>query len=254
MEEERKFYSQRVILIATFLGSPAAAGILIRRNFLSLGKEKQGFNALIIGIISTILLFVVLFLLPEPIIDKIPNVLIPLMYTGIIYFIVEKTQGEALREHQENNNLFYSVWRSVAIGFACSIVLLSGIFIYAYYASEDWNTTEYDAGIEKISKNEQEAMRLFDMLDKNPKEDIVHFIEQTGIPRWQESIEILNDLNNIENIPEEYKQQNKLLLEYCKLRIESYNLLLKSVQEETLEYDDEIIEKHIRIEQIIDRL
>ena len=102
MEENKKLYSQRAIGIATYFGGPLAAGILIRKNFINLNKERQGLNALIIGIISTFILFAGIFSIPENIIDKIPNALIPLVYTGIIYLIVEAIQGKDLKEFKEN--------------------------------------------------------------------------------------------------------------------------------------------------------
>lgn len=40
-----KFYSLRSISIATFLGGPIAAGILIRRNFLNQNDDKKAVNS-----------------------------------------------------------------------------------------------------------------------------------------------------------------------------------------------------------------
>jgi len=53
MEENKKFYSQRAISISTYFGGSLSAGILIRENYRSLGKDKKGIYALIIGIITT---------------------------------------------------------------------------------------------------------------------------------------------------------------------------------------------------------
>ena len=49
-----KFYSPKSIGLATFLGGPLAAGYLARENFLALDDPKSGNNALILGVISTI--------------------------------------------------------------------------------------------------------------------------------------------------------------------------------------------------------
>jgi hypothetical protein len=249
-----KLYSQRAIAIATYFGGPLAAGILIRKNFINLGKEKQGLNALIIGILSTLLIFYGIFQIPESILDKIPNALIPLIYTGIIYLIVENLQGQELNKHKEENNEFYSNWKATGIGAICSVILIGGIFAYAYFSPADWDVDKYDSGLKKYNKNEQVAMKLFDMLDRNSKNEIVLFIEKTGIPKWKECIEILNEMNSIENIPQEFQKQNQLLLEYCKLRIEAYELISKAVFNETSEYDEEIINRNNRIDEIINEL
>lgn len=254
MEENKKFYSQKAIAIATYLGGPLAAGILIRKNCLNLDKEKQGINALMIGIISTILIFVGIFSIPEDIIDKVPNAMIPLIYTGIIYLIVEKIQGDELKLHKENNGEFYSGWKAAGIGAVSLVIILGGIFGYVYFEPYDWDVDRYDAKLESFNNNEEDAMQLFDILDNNSKHEIVYFIENTGIPKWKENVVILKDMSEIENIPEEFQKQNKLLLEYSELRIEAYELIGKAVLNETSEYDEEIIKRHTRIDEIIDEL
>lgn len=138
MDEKLRLYSQKAIAIATFLGGPLAAGVLIRKNALNLGREKEGLAALIIGIVSTVLLFWGLFQIPEAIIDKIPNFLIPAVYMGIIYLIVEKMHGQILKKHQEENNEFYSNWNAAGIGFVCAIVLCAGFFAYIFLAPESF--------------------------------------------------------------------------------------------------------------------
>jgi hypothetical protein len=249
MEEKIKLYSQTAMAIATYLGGPLAAGILIRRNSLNLGREREGLMALIIGTVSTIFLFWGIFQIPEPILDKIPNVLIPAVYTAIIYMIVEKMHGEMLKKYE-----FYSLWRALGIGTACGVIVAGGIFAYIYYAPEAWDVKTYDSGLKKIESNESEALKLFDMLNSGSKNEVVHFIEQTGIPKWKENIEILNKMSGIENIPEEYQRQNKLLVEYSNLRIEAYELMLKAILNETSEYDEEILKRHTRIKEILKEL
>jgi hypothetical protein len=80
-----KLYSSKAISGATFLGGPLVAGYLIGENFKALDKPNEGRNSLIIGIISTIILFGGIFMVPENMIDKIPTQLIPIVYTGIIW-------------------------------------------------------------------------------------------------------------------------------------------------------------------------
>ena len=96
--ENRKFYSQNAIAFAAYLGGPLAAGLLVRKNALNLGKKNQALGSLIIGIISTILLLVFVFQIPEDIIEKIPKPVIPAIYTGIIALVVELMHGEILKK------------------------------------------------------------------------------------------------------------------------------------------------------------
>lgn len=252
-ENNTKLYSHTGIAIATYFGGPLAAGVLVRKNSINLGKKRQGLYALIIGIVSTILLFIGIFQIPENIIDKVPNAIIPFVYTGIIYLIVEKIHGDKLKKQKQEGE-FYSNWKATGIGLVCSVILVGGIFAFAYFQPQDWDADKYDTGIEQYNNNEAIAMKLFDMLDNNSQQEIAYFIEHTGIPKWKESIQIMNEINSIENIPVEFQKQNRLLLEYSQLRIEAYELISKAVLEETSEYDSEIIQRHTRIDKIISQL
>ena len=256
MGKKIKYYSNNAISIATYLGGPLAAGILIRKNFLNLGKEKEGLIALIVGVVSTILLFWGIFQIPEHIIDKIPNPLIPLVYTGIICLIVEKMHGNILRKHKAEKNEFYSNWRATGVGLICMVILLGGIFAYAYYAPEDWDTKTYNSELKKYKSNEKEIFELSNILDTNSKHEFVQFLEQTGIPKSKENIEILNKMSNIENIPEEYQKQNKLLFESNKLCLEVYELTLKYLLDEISESEfiDETTRKNARLNEIPEEL
>ena len=44
--KDLKFYSQKSISIATFIGGPLAAGYLIRENYLELNKPNTAMRAL----------------------------------------------------------------------------------------------------------------------------------------------------------------------------------------------------------------
>lgn len=60
----------------------------------------------IISIIVTILLFGVVFLIPEDI--NIPNQLIPIVYTAIAYGIFHKIQSEKAAQHVISGGLIHS--------------------------------------------------------------------------------------------------------------------------------------------------
>jgi len=248
-----QLYSQKAIALATYFGGPLAAGILIRRNFLNLGNERLGLRAIIAGVVGTILLFWGLFQIPESIMDKIPNPLIPAIYTGIIYLIVEKLQGSILDRHKEEKNLFYSNWKAAGIGLICGIIIIVPIFTHAFFA-DNWDAAAYKAGLEKYRDNESEALKLYDMLNNNSKHSVVSFIEQTGIPKWKNNIEILNEMSGIKNMPKELKKKTELLLEYSKLRLESYELISKAVLNETAKYNIEIYKNTARIQGILKEL
>lgn len=130
MEENLKLYSKKAITIATFFGGPLVAGILIRRNYLNLGEERKAINSLLIGIFSTVLLIVGILMIPENIIDYIPNILFPAIYTGIVNLIVKKNQGDNLKSHLENNGEFYSGWKAAGISIFSAIIIVAIAFVF----------------------------------------------------------------------------------------------------------------------------
>lgn len=199
-------------------------------------------------------MFAGIFSIPDEIIDKIPNSLIPLIYTGAIYLIVESIQGKDLKEFKENNGTFYSGWNAAGIGLLSGILIAAGIFGFIFLQEEDWDIDSYNSKIELHTANEEQAMKLFEMLDSAPKSQITQFIKDTGIPKWEENLTVLSSIDQIENVPEEYRTQVNLLKEYTELRIEAYELISKAVQAESSEYDEEIIKCHNRIDEIISQL
>lgn len=253
-KETIKLYSQTAISIATYFGGPLAAGILTRRNFINLGKEQLGKNALIIGIISTMLLFVGIFSIPQNIIDKIPNIIIPLFYTIIINLVVDKYQGSNLKEHKQKNRPFYSVWKATGIGIICMLILLGGIFSYAFLSPEDFDTKKYDNGIAEFNKNEEEALQLFVIIENSDAEKVISHIDSIGLPAWERNLKLLEELDNIEGLYDQFKKQNETLRQYTKLRMKSFALIRKAIIENTNKYDKEIDDLNRNIDKTLTKL
>ena len=77
----QKIYKDKEIYVGTFLGGPLVAGYLMANNFKVFGESNKGKRTWMYTIITTIVIFGGIFLIPN--IDKIPNQIIPLIYTGI---------------------------------------------------------------------------------------------------------------------------------------------------------------------------
>jgi hypothetical protein len=249
-----QLYSTKSISIATFIGGPLAASILLRKNYINLGKEKNGKLSLIIGIISTILLLVLMFIIPEDVIDKIPSTIIPAIYTVIIYFIIERLIGKELKSHKESKNNFYSGWKAAGIGAISAVVLLAAVFAYVFLGPQDFYVDKYDQGLIEFQENELIALELYEIPDAAKPQVVVDFIADKGIPAWEKNIEILDELDKIEGLTKEYIVQNRHLREYCELRIELYKLIEKSVREDTDAYDQQIFNLNFKIDQVLNKL
>lgn len=249
-----KFYSKNAIGIATFLGGPLAAGYVIRENYLSLNKPDEAKKSLLFGIIATVLLFTGIFIIPENIIEKVPNQLFPLIYTAIIFIIVEKIHGPILSQHKENGNDFHSAWKAAGIGFISLIILLVVIFgsIYLYPESEELE--KYDTELELFTKNEEQTLLFYDHLNSKPRNSLIQELDNIAIPKWKENIKILKASSEIANLPTEILEQNKVLLKYSELRLEAFELFKKAISEDNDQYADELDLLHLEIEKQLNKL
>lgn len=252
--ENIKLYSSKAISGATFLGGPLAAGYLISENFKALNKPNDGRKSLIIGIVTTIILFGGIFMLPEQIIDKIPRQLIPLIYTGIIWGIVEWKQGDILKAHKENNNTFFSGWRAAGIGLISLLIIGIGIFGYAYLESNNPAYEIYDTKIAEFSKNENESLSFYDNIEFKSNSTLLSELDNKVIPKWERNIKLINELENIDGLPSDLSDQNKTLLKYSQLRLEAFLLIKKAISEDTDKYDSQLNMLNIKIENELKKL
>ena len=251
---ENKLYSIKAIAGATFLGGPLAAGYMISENFKALHAPEKARTALILGIIFTLVLFGGLFMIPEHIIDRVPKQLIPIAYTAIILGIVEWKQGDDLKRHKENDAPFYSGWRAAGIGLISLVILFLGIFTYILIESSNPAYDIYDTKIEMFSKNETESLAFYEGIESKTDATILQELNTLVIPKWEENVDIVENLISIEGLPSDIQDQNKALLEYSELRLENFILIKKTIEEDTDKYDADLNILNTKIEAILNLL
>lgn len=249
-----KFFSQRAIGIATFLGGPLAAGYLVRENYLALNKSDEAQKAFLYGLLATVAVFGFIFMMPESIMEKVPNQIIPIIYTAIIYYIVDYTQGDILKLHKELGNEFYSGWKAARVGFVSLLLLFTVIFGYVFLFENDKNLEVYDTKMEVFSKNETESLEFYKYLAFEDETSLLKRLNEEVIPKWNENTEIIKKMNQLDGLPEEVKEQNKILLRYSELRLESFKLFKKVISEDTSIYDRQLDKIHSQIEQELSKL
>ena len=251
--KDLKLYSQKSIGLASFIGGPLAAGYLIKENYKALNQGEKGKKALIISIIATVAIFGTIFLIPESVMDQVPNMVIPAIYTGIIYLIVDKIHGTILNNHDLNNYPFYSGWRAAGIGLISLVILIAIIFASIFLISDEIYDT-YDAEMEQFYKNEEVSLLFYDHLNTEDDLTLVNEIDNISIPKWKENVEIINRTNSIEDLPSELVEQNKKLLKYAKLRLEAFKLFKNLIIYETDNYNIELNRVHNQIDVVIQSL
>ncbi len=184
-----KIFTNKAISIATFFGGPIAAGFLISKNFKTFGDQDAARKSVFIGILSTFLLFTILFLTPQHITDKIPRVLIPGIYTLIIAAIVEKYQGKMISTFLAENGKKASSWIAAGYGAIGLVIILVFVLILSTLAPFDG----YEKNL-KVDKNI--TMYYSENIDKKVSEQIAAAINKSEFLAESEDVSIFLNTEN----------------------------------------------------------
>lgn len=116
----RKIFSTFQIGYGSYLGGPFAAIYFLKKNFDTMGKEKEAQNTFVLGIIGSIALLFTLPFLP----DTFPNSLLPIIYTSIAVTVATKyDMGKNISEYGDFD--FFSAWKVLGISIICMIALFA---------------------------------------------------------------------------------------------------------------------------------
>lgn len=145
-------------------------------------------------------------------------------------------------KNPSNSSLKYGV-----IG-VLSLALI--VFTYNALKSTPNDIATYESGMKEFADYEQKALEVFNLTDDAPREAFLTSIKDHGLNYWHESEKIVNGFDVL-NLPEHIRNTNEKLKEYLKLRIQSYELLYKAIDEDSNQYDSSIAECTKKIEAII---
>ncbi len=126
----QKIYKDKAIWLGAFLGGPLTAGYIIAQNFKAFNEPDKARKTLIYTIIATVIIFGGIFLMPDSI--KIPNQIIPLIYTGIAYYLLQHYQGTNITAHINAGGPVHSWWRILSVGLIGLALIIIPIFSIAY--------------------------------------------------------------------------------------------------------------------------
>ncbi len=134
---------------------------------------------------------------------------------------------------------------------ALSFLILTSSFVVYQKLPNDIVT--YDAKMEEFFSMEAMALEVYNLPPDMPNDKILYGINEKGIFYWNENIKLLDSFNKLD-LPSEIETRNRILREYCELRIASYELLYKSIAEDTDQYKLQIEDYNQRIEAKIEEL
>lgn len=119
-------YAKRGILIATFLTGPLTAGVLLRSNLIELGQPKKA-QSVLLGFIAFSLALVALLLF---LVDRIPNVVFPIVYTGITGTLIQSLMGEELDKNKAKNGPNFPTSRLIGVAVLYAIINVASALLF----------------------------------------------------------------------------------------------------------------------------
>jgi hypothetical protein len=119
-----KLHTENAIRIATFLGGPLVAGYLIANNYKELGETEKVKTTWMITVTATIVVIVLAYFLPE----GTPKPLLPLAYSVVVYYLVQKLQGAKIKAHVAAGGQMWSIWNAVLAGIVGLLIIVAILF------------------------------------------------------------------------------------------------------------------------------
>jgi hypothetical protein len=201
-----KIFKDRAIWIGSFLGGPLVAGYLIAENFKVFNETDKAKKTWIYTIISTIVVFGGVFLIPENI--KIPNQIIPLIYTGIAYYLVQHFQGQNISTHINSGGELHSWWRTIAVGIIgliitvlsiFGVILLSEVIENASISTKTYGIMKHEITFDKKYISETEVNKIADGFIKTTffDEAVTKYVYVTKVKdKYELSISVIDGIEN----------------------------------------------------------
>jgi hypothetical protein len=114
-------YSLQGVVIATILGSLAAAVVILYLNYRSLNSRKLAEKTAIGGTVVYLLLIGTAALLPDAV---LLGGLFILIQTAVAYFAASQLQGTAIAYHRERGGAMQSNLRAAGVGLLTALAIL----------------------------------------------------------------------------------------------------------------------------------
>lgn len=137
------------------------------------------------------------------------------------------------------------------IGLLSLLILTSSFFVLTTTIPSD--ISKYDSEMEQFVLLEEKALSIYNLPETSTDQEYLNEIQNTGIPNWKSSIHLLERVDQFE-LPTAIHDRNSKLIDYCNLRIKSYELIHKAISEGTDIYQSEIENYNKEIESIINEL
>ena len=125
-----QFFDSRAVMLASFLGSPPAGGVLMAVNYFHLGRRL---SAIFIVMVALTVTAGLIYLMPDSPRFSVATVLLPFLLAAVTGLIAERLQENDFKEHVKQGGRKGSLWIASAVGLAFAvfqfgIAILWGVF------------------------------------------------------------------------------------------------------------------------------
>ena len=117
-----QLYSVWAVVLATFLGSPLAGGVVMSINCRRLTQPNAARDILLWTAILTVGSLLLGALIPQEM--RLVEAMLVGLQVFVMYFLAARLQGRAIALHLEQGGEIASYWSVVVIGIVCGIILL----------------------------------------------------------------------------------------------------------------------------------
>jgi len=121
---KNKIFKESQLWLVSYLGGPLGASYLLAHNFKIFGEHKKAKITWTISIIFTIFWSIFLMFMPETVMEKIPDLLIPLIHSGAYYGIMHHYQSKKINDYINAGGIFQGWGKTILISLiGCAILL-----------------------------------------------------------------------------------------------------------------------------------
>ncbi|SHG59893.1 rhomboid family intramembrane serine protease [Pedobacter caeni] len=154
--------------------------------------------------------------------------------------------GYAFLPSLKNKTHLYLKYGTVAL---ITVLVLSTSFVA--YKKIPNNYSLYDQKMAVFSALEAKALAVYKLPKEASKEQLLKGYKEEGTVNWNKSLKIIQELDELE-LPQAFHERILMFKKYVQLRIKSYDLAYKSVNENTEAYKDEMAGYNAEIQKILD--
>lgn len=130
------------------------------------------------------------------------------------------------------------------IGLVSVIIFMAS---FSAYKTLPNNVGKYDNQMAAFGAMEEKALAVFSLPQNIPVDSVLVALKDNGIDNWKKMISLLDSFKDLD-LPLSIKTRNRLLKEYCELRLQSFELYYKAYSKNTNQYSAEIDAYNKKIE------